>query len=1095
MTKTLVGPQWPEPVRILSEITSEYGFITVEAVGLTSGRHYSTVLWPGQMPAAATAWRPDFSADADVWRLLIEAERLKLAYACDPLVATNNCLVDLLPHQLEAVYDVMLPQPTIRHLLAHDAGAGKTIMCGLLHKELRLRQPDLRTLIVAPAGLVTQWKREMAQKFGERFEEVDGQVLKGDNAIWLRNSSVVTSVAFARQPHIRATLAAIRWDLVIVDEAHHMAGYEDRATQAYQLGQTLAAQTRHLVLATATPHKGNPVNFTKLLQLLDPDIHDAQVVLSEGQRENPLLWRRLKEEMVGFDGQKLFKPRIVESRWSSITERPLEAGLYNQLTDYVSRTYKAAEKLSAQERVNVEFAMTILQRRMASSLAALIISLKRRRELVLAGMIAGSPLAAVDEDAPEAERWEVEKAALGVTPAKTKEARAKEANRLAELISLASEVQAEGTELKLRKLKQIMEETGIRPDGKEKLLVFTEFKDTLDFLRAEFVQQGFRVTQIDGSMPQDARLRAEWEFEHRAQVMVATEAAGEGINLQFCAIMVNYDLPWTPTRLEQRMGRIHRYGQKRVAHIYNLAIADTREGVVLTGLLDRLKAMEKDLGDQVFDVVSTLVADVDLNHLLAQAALAAPDAASGQQALSQLIKATAKGATRVKSWRRPPTPLDPARYEPLRERSRQARLTPEYAQHFAVDVLSQRSERPQAMDGKGVDAGDAAVIRLEMQGQNLARQLGLRAGEPVLLSFRPETSADKSGAHLVGIGSQFLDGLLRFVAAEWGGQLPQGAVFRDSELPPGQAYLLWFILASIQDGCGDPVTRSVFAIRQTAETLAVAPAYALGALIPAASGFALPASLLALSADPKPISNWSLAHQQAAWLRQVRAGRQETVRMRRAPMLADAQRALAAAQEAYDAATFGGGGDPEQETKANAQLTAAQSRLQTLADRFWHEETCTLAWPTVLGVAAVLPLTEAPDQEMVDRRRQVEDAAMAYVMGYETSHGRTVTNVTGEHKQYPYDFYSAGPGGPRCIEVKGTTTGDILLSRNERVAAQHLGGGYYLYIVSDPLGQPALNIVRNPAARMQPDAELHGDVTYAYYQSSWRAASDEEITL
>jgi len=170
MTKTLAGPQWPEPVRILSEITSEYGFITVEAVGLTSGRHYSTVLWPGQMPAAATAWRPDFSADADVWRLLIEAERLKLAYACDPLVATNNCLVDLLPHQLEAVYDVMLPQPTIRHLLAHDAGAGKTIMCGLLHKELRLRQPDLRTLIVAPAGLVTQWKREMAQKFGERFE-------------------------------------------------------------------------------------------------------------------------------------------------------------------------------------------------------------------------------------------------------------------------------------------------------------------------------------------------------------------------------------------------------------------------------------------------------------------------------------------------------------------------------------------------------------------------------------------------------------------------------------------------------------------------------------------------------------------------------------------------------------------------------------------------------------------------------------------------------------------------------------------------------------------------------------------------------------
>lgn len=1095
MTKTLDGPQWPEPVRVLSETASEYGFITIEAVGLTSGRHYSTVLWPKEMPAAATSWRPDFSADADVWRLLIEAERLKLAYSCDPLVATNNCLVDLLPHQLEAVYDVMLPQPTIRHLMAHDAGAGKTIMCGLLHKELRLRQSDLRTLIVAPAGLVSQWQREMATKFGERFEEVDSQVLRGDNAVWLRNSSVVTSVAFARQPHIRATLAAVPWDLVIVDEAHHMAGYEDRATQAYQLGQLLAAQTRHLVLATATPHKGDPVNFTKLLQLLDPDIHDAQIVQSVEQRENPLMWRRMKEEMIGFDGQKLFKPRIVESRWSSLTERPVEAELYNQLTDYVSKTYKAAEKLSAQERVNVEFAMTILQRRMASSLAALVISLKRRRDLVLAGITESNLATSLDEDAPEAERWEAEKAALGVTPAKTKEGRAKEAKRLDELINLAAEVQTEGPELKLRKLKQIMEEVGILPDGKEKLLVFTEFKDTLDFLRAEFEKRGFHVTQIDGSMPQDNRIRAEWEFEHRAQVMVATEAAGEGINLQFCAHMVNYDLPWVPTRLEQRIGRIHRYGQKRVAHVYNLAIADTREGVVLTGLIDRLKKMEKDLGDQVFDVVSTLVADVDLKKLMAQVALAAPDTASGQKALAELIAATAKGSTRVKGWHRPVVPLNPARYEPLRERSRQSRLTPEYAQHFAVDVLNERSERPQAADKQGADPGDAPVIRLELQGQNLAHLLGLRAGQPALLSFRPDVIEDGSGIQLVGLGSRFLDGLLDFVADEWGGQLLKGSVFLDEELPAGQAYLLWFILADVRDGRGDPVTSSIFAVRQTAEAMIDAPAYALGGLIPAQSGYTVPASLLALSMDARPVSNWSLARQQLAWLGQVRTGRQDTVRMRREPMLADAQRALVEAQDMLNTAVFGISEDPELVNKSSERLAATQTRLQMLEDRFLREETCSLVWPAVLGVAAVLPVEGAPDQDMVDMKRKIEDAAMAYAELYEQKHLRAVKNVTGEHKQYPYDLYSSGPGGPRCIEVKGTTAGDILLSRNERVAAQHLGSGYYLYIVSDPLGKPSLNIVRNPAARMQPDAELHGEVKYAYYKSTWHAVSDEEVKL
>ena len=540
------------------------------------------------------------------------------------------------------------------------------------------------------------------------------------------------------------------------------------------------------------------------------------------------------------------------------------------------------------------------------------------------------------------------------------------------------------------------------------------------------------MTQIDGSMPQENRRRAELEFKGKAQVMVATEAAGEGINLQFCAYMVNYDLPWLPTRLEQRMGRIHRYGQKRVAHVYNLAIADTREGVVLTGLMDRLKKMEKDLGEQVYDVVSVLVADVNVEKLMAQVALAAPDAASGQKALSELIAATAKGGTRVKGWHRPVVPLNPARYEPLRERSRQSRLTPEYAQHFAVDVLNERSERPQAADGKGADPGDAPVICLELQGQNLARLLGLRAGQPALLSFRPDVIEDGSGIQLVGLGSQFLDGLLDFVADEWGGQLPKGSVFLDEELPPGQAYLLWFILAAIRDGRGDPVTSSIFAVRRTAEAMTAAPAYALGGLIPAHSGYAVPASLLALSMDPRPVPNWSLARQQLAWLGQVRTGRQDTVRMRREPMLADAQRALVEAQDMLNTAVFGLSEDPEQVSKASERLAATQTRLQMLEDRFLREETCSLVWPAVLGVAAVLPVEGAPDQDMVDMKRKVEDAAMEHVGLYEKSHGRAVKNVTGEHKQYPYDLYSSGPGGPRCIEVKGTTTGDILLSRNER---------------------------------------------------------------
>ena len=273
-----------------------------------------------------------------------------------------------------------------------------------------------------------------------------------------------------------------------------------------------------------------------------------------------------------------------------------------------------------------------------------------------------------------------------------------------------------------------------------------------------------------------------------------------------------------------------------------------------------------------------------------------------------------------------------------------------------MDVLNERSEQPQAADGKGADPGDAPVIRLELQGQNLARSLGLRAGQPALLSFRPDAIEDESGIQLVGLGSQFLDGLLGFVADEWGGQLPKGSVFLDEELPAGQAYLLWFILAGIRDGRGDPVTSSIFAVRQTAEAMTAAPAYALGGLIPAQSGHAVPASLLALSMDPRPVLNWSLARQQLAWLGQVRTGRQDTVRMRREPMLADAQRALVEAQDTFNTAVFGVSEDPELVSKASERLAATQTRLQMLEDRFLREETCSLVWPAVLGVAAVLPV-------------------------------------------------------------------------------------------------------------------------------------------
>lgn len=247
---TMTGPYWPEAIQVLSVTVSAYGFITVEARGLESDRHYTTTLpqdqWDALHPTSEFA--PAFRADPAEFALVLEAQRLRLAYSCDPLLATNNALIHLLPHQIEAVYGVMLPQPAIRHLLAHDAGAGKTIMAGLLYKELRVRQPNLRTLIVAPAALTVQWQRELEEKFLSRFEIVGRDELKANPSVWAETEQVITSMPFARQPDVQATLATVAWDLVIVDEAHHMAAYETRETLAYRLGEILARQSRHLVL-------------------------------------------------------------------------------------------------------------------------------------------------------------------------------------------------------------------------------------------------------------------------------------------------------------------------------------------------------------------------------------------------------------------------------------------------------------------------------------------------------------------------------------------------------------------------------------------------------------------------------------------------------------------------------------------------------------------------------------------------------------------------------------------------------------------------------------------------------------------------------
>ena len=1098
----LEGPYWPESICVVAHSVSAHGFITVEAVGLDTQRHYTTTLPLSSCEALEVRQAEyTFNAPAQPFRLALEAERLRLAYAADPLLAANNARVHILPHQIEAVYGYMLPQPRIRHLMAHDAGAGKTIMGGLLYKELASREPVLRTLIVAPAALTVQWQREMREKFLAEFEIVDREQLRENGKIWSESPQLITSLPFARQADVIATLANVDWDLVIVDEAHHMAGYDKRETQAYRLGQVLSQNAKHLVLATATPHKGDPVNFLKLLQLLDDGIHDPGIVSHKMpiQRGTPLMLRRLKEEMVDFDGNDLFKPRQVETRWHRIEGNPPEMALYTALTDYVSKTYRAAERIGGQVKVNTEFAMVMLQRRMASSFAALQVSLGRRRDGLLQAV--GSPTPDVDwaelEEQPEAERWARERQGELATPAQTALEREKEVAQIDKLLGMLEAVRGSGVETKVEALQRIIEELAIAPGNGEKLLVFTEFKDTLDFLRRFFEGCGYFVTQIDGSMDHDLRRQAEADFRDHCQVMVATEAAGEGINLQFCAKMVNYDLPWVPTRLEQRMGRIHRYGQTRVAQIFNLVAADTREGLVLTGLLKRLEEMRVHLGDQVFDVVSALVSDVNVEQLLARVATAPTIEASQDKAIEALIQAIAAGEARHKQWQEHPFAISTEQFRQMQQTSRQSRLTPEYAQHFFVDALSEAGETPVSVADVNQSSGEAALFSVALQRNTVARALGLPSRRRQLFSFRQDAAEQQDDAQFLALGTDLFDRMLQLVHERWKDTLQQGAKFIDVDLPPGAFYLLWFLAVNVQDGLGQNVAGRLCAVKQTVEDCESAAASSLIDLIPAPDTFLVPETLWNLAQSRQAVIEWSVHEQQLHLLQEVQQQRASITDLRREPLLADAQAAVAEANRAYNQLAFASfDANPLALHQAEARREEAQARIMTLKRRFDHEAACSLGPTRVVGAAVVFSLVEPPERDLSDERPDVAAAAEKLVRQYEERQGRTVKDVSGEHDQYPYDVHSTGPGGVRCIEVKGTTTGSVKMSENQRRAAKRLGKSYYLYIVRDPLGkQPTLTIIRDPVSKMNHDEVLYSGARYVYGATTCRTAADEEITL
>lgn len=1084
----------------------------------------------GQAVVIPTAIRP---ADAEKLRLLVESARIRLAYAHDRQFAVSLSGIRTLPHQIEAVYMKMLPQPRLRFLLADDPGAGKTIMAGLLLKEMKLREAIERILILCPAPLTIQWQDELLRWFGEPFEvifsAVDQQQLVNP---WQRATQVIASLDYAKQEDVRERVWQQRWDLVIVDEAHKCSAYTKRSsgrgdevekTRRYQLAERLAVDADHLLLLTATPHHGDDDRFAHFVRLIDPDLFPEPTrvgdrageirreILSLGEN-CPWALRRLKEDLRDIDGQRLFPDRHAHTVTFRLNHE--EFDLYKAVTAYINEFLPQA---SGRKKQSVALARTVLQRRLASSTQAIAESIRRRfekQEELLDELESLSPAQRakrlaqiqgrlVDAEQDEDDLDDAERDLLTdefTTAVELDQLRA-EIAVLRDLLAQARRVRDHATDSKLTALRECLAKAEFNElkDGRGRLLIFTEHRDTLNHLLDHLARWGYSTCQIHGGMNPHERKRAQEEFRTSKQICVATEAAGEGINLQFCRLMINYDLPWNPTRLEQRLGRIHRIGQERDVHAFNFVASESEEGQpiiegrILERLLHKMEQMRNALADRVFDVIGEVLSlnDVNLPEILREAAndprrldeyLDQIERVDPQRLL-QYEQATGIALARAN--------VDFSGFQTKNAEAEERRLMPRYVEQHFVNAAREIGLKVEPR-ADGLYRVEHVLADLRSERLAAVRRLGKPESTYRKVTFHKEhLEMDQHiDAVLIGPGhalyaavDERLNEMLAPLTAGVG-------VFVDtnSDVP----YKLHFFEMGIkgQNTKGEVQTLlgELVAVREELtsgeERFTVVPADVL----------------LDLPAHPAAPEN--LEPEDATQAADFLKSTHQTDR--RAECQQDRQRFVQVCRD-YLQQSF------------DARVRAAQDRVMNLKAREMREPDVAIARQRAendladltrtrserlaglqrltlakhgpvrhVATALVLPSTRSVEEQIggalddldPEVRRKCEIAAEDVVIAHETSRGFECERVG--HLKIGFDIRSIGPAdsqtgyrdpvtGIRRIEVKGRRRGQpIRLTTNEWYKATQLGDSYWLYVVWNPLDNPDREpvMIQNPAKHL-----------------------------
>ncbi len=1076
-------------------------------------------------------------ADPEKLRLLIESARIRLAHAHDRQFAVSLSGIRTLPHQIEAVYRKMLPQPRLRFLLADDPGAGKTIMAGLLIKELKLREAVERCLILVPAPLTIQWQDELLRFFGEPFQIIhsanDQQQLLN---LWEREAQVVSSIDYAKQDEVRERVWRQHWDLVIIDEAHKCSavtkrsagrGDEVERTKRYQLAERLSEHCDHLLLLTATPHHGDDDRFAHFIRLIDRDLFPEphrfgeeagrvrRDVLQLGE-DCPWSLRRLKEDLKDLHGRRLFPDRHVHT--VSFDLGAEEYAIYKAVTAYINEFLPQA---AGRRKNSVALVRTVFQRRLASSTRAIHESLRRRRtrleELVeeldrLPPARRTKRLAQISGRVADAEQDEddLDEAARDTiidetTAALELDQLRAEVVALGDLAARVGRVREDGHDSKLIALRQCLERAEFEElkDGRGKLLVFTEHRDTLNHLRDHLESWGWSTCEIHGGMNPRDRKQAQEDFRTSRQICVATEAAGEGINLQFCHLMVNYDLPWNPTRLEQRLGRIHRIGQSRDVYAFNFVATSSEdgqpviEGRILERLLSKLDRMRDALGDRVFDVVGEVLSlnKVNLPEMLREVACEPRRLDDYLDAIERIdpkqleLYEDATGIALARAH------VDFSAFARANLEAEERRLMPRYVESHFLNAARAVGLRTEARaDG----LWRIEHVRADLRSDRLAavRRLGKpEAGYRKLTFYKEHLQQDRHlDAVLLGPGHPIYgavdEKLQELLGERLGGQA--AAVYVD---PLGEApWRLHFYEISIRGqttrGEATTIHAELVALREEiGEGIDAADRYRI---IPADA-------LIDLPAHPHPPETLSEIDQSPigdhvkATIQMERRREAQAERGRYADVARDyLGKSFAARVRASQDRVMGLRAREPKEPEVTLARQRAEQDLadleRTQRERLagierlriarhgpgLHVASC-LVLPPDTDTDRFLELVEEPDPAL---KRRVELAAEDVVVAWEEAQGRECERVG--HQKIGFDVRSLAPPDPqtgyrdpvagvRRIEVKGRKRGQpVRLTTNEWFKARQLGDTYWLYVVWDPLDDPdpVPLMIRNPAKHL-----------------------------